>query len=156
MKTQLIPLLAGCAALLPFSGLQAADVAGRTYGGFLPGKVFTLTVTERSSIRTSGISVTKHVAIPDGMPDFNKGQDVKFKIGRYGRLNGPGFSITYRSSKSRVNFYSNNPGGFSSDGEAATVSKNSNNKPIGATLTFYKFRFSGFKPVTNSVSYVLD
>lgn len=142
--------------MLPFTQLQATGIAGETFGGFARGKQFKLIVTERASIRTTGSHVTRHVAVPDGMPDFNKGRIVKFTIGKNGRLIGPGFSITYRSSKSRINYYSNNPSGFSSEGEAATVSKTSRNKPTGATLTFYKFRFSGFKPVTNSVSYVLE
>lgn len=156
MNKLLLPLIVGCGALLPFSHLQAAEIARNTYGGFAVGKQFTLTVTERTSIRTSGSHVTKHAAVPEGMPDFNKGRKVKFTIGNKGKLVGPGFSIIYRSSKSRVNIYSNNPSGITSDGQAATVSKTAKNWPTRATLTFYKFRFSGFRPVMNSVSYVLD
>ena len=156
MKTLIIPLIAGFGTFLSFSELHAAEIAGRTFGGFTRGQQFTLTVTEKISIRTSGSHVTKNVPVPDGMPDFNKGRNVKFTIGKAGRLTGSGFSILFQAGKPRINIYSNNPSGFSSEGEAATVSKNSNAKPTGATLTFYKFRFSGFKPVTNSVSYVLE
>lgn len=152
----LLPLLVGCGALLPFTQLQAIGIGSETFGGFAKGKQFKLTITERVSTSTTGSHVNKHAAVPDGMPDFRKGRIVKFTIGKNGRLNGPGFSITYRSSSSRINYYSINPVGLSSEGDAATVFKTARNKPTGATLTFYKFQFSGFKPVSNSVSYVLE
>jgi hypothetical protein len=79
----LLPLIVGCGALLPFTQLQATGIAGETFGGFARGKQFKLIVTERASIRTTGSHVTRHVAVPDGMPDFNKGRIVKFTIGGF-------------------------------------------------------------------------
>ena len=157
MKTLLLPLIAGCGVLLPLTQLHAAEVAGETFGGFAAGKEFTLTVTERVSIKTVGSHVTRHAAVPNGMPDFHKGRKVNFTIGKKGQLKAVGISIAFQTGKSRINFYSNNPNGFSSQGEAATVTKTvKRDRPTGATLTFYQFRFSGFRPITNSVSYVLE
>lgn len=153
MKTLLLPLLAGCAALLPVNSSQAAGPVGKTYGGFSPGKTFTLTVTERSSVRTKGDDADKDVPVPAGWPDFQEGQKVKFTIGSKGQLTGPGFSITFRDEEGRVNTYSNNPSLSGPEGEAATVVKNRNDKPRRATLTFYKLRFSGLIPITNTVNY---
>lgn len=156
VNTLIIPIVAGLGTILSFSDLHAVEVQARTFGGFTKGQQFTLTVTDKSSIRTSGTHVSKNVPVPEGMPDLAKGSDVTFTIGKGGRLKGPGFSILFESGKPRVNLYSNHPDGFSSEGEAAAVFKNGNGKPTGATLTFYRFRFSGFRPITHSVSYVLE
>lgn len=156
VNTLIIPILAGFGTILSFSDLHAVEVVGRSFGGFTRGQQFTLTVTERVSIRTSGSHVSRNVPVPEGMPDLKKGSDVTFTIGKGGRLKGPGFSILFESGKPRINLYSNNPDGFSSEGEAAAVFKNDNGKATGATLTFYRFRFSGFRPITHSVSYVLE
>ncbi len=156
MKQLLLPALAVCGTLLPFSQLQASGPASKSFGGFPAGKTFTFKVTDKSSIKTRGPKLTRNAAIPDGIPNFSKGQNVKFTIGEKGKLNGPGFSITYRDSRGGANFYSNNPSFSSSKGAAATVEKTSNNKPTEATLTFYKVTFSGFIPVTNTVTYELE
>jgi hypothetical protein len=156
MKTKLHPLIAICATLLPFTQLQAAETLATKFGGFEAGKKFTLTVSKRISVRTSGTKVTKGVPVPAGIPDFRDGDDVNFTIGASGQLKGDEFSIVYRSSRYRTNLYSNNPSGFNSDGQAASVSKSSTGRPISAKLVFYTFRFSGFTPITNTVTYFLD
>lgn len=156
MKTTLHPIIGICATLLPFTQLQAAESHSTKFGGFEAGKKFTLTVSDRTSVRTNGRKVTKGVPVPAGIPDFRVGHDVNFTIGASGQLKGSGFSIVYRTSRSQTNFYSNNPSGFISDGQAASVSKTSTNRPKGARLVFYTFRFSGFTPITNTVTYYLD
>lgn len=150
MKTRLLSLVVG-GTLLPLSQVHA-----KTYGGFPPGKEFMLKVTEKESTRTKGDRVAHDVAIPDSMPDFEIGQTVNFTIGSRGQLTGPGFSIAYEGFRSRLNLYSNNPSFSRPSGQGATVTKSSSGEPTGATLTFYKFRFSGFIPITTTVSYVLD
>ena len=156
MKTTFHPIIAICATLLPFTQLQAAETPPIKFGDFAPGKKFTLTVTKRTTVHTRGTRVTKGVPVPDGMPDFQVGRDVNFTIGAKGQLKGSGFSITYRSSRNRTNFYSNDPTGFTSDGQAASISKTYTHKPTGGRLVFYNFRFSGFTPVTDTVTYLLD
>lgn len=153
MKKHLLPILAGCAALVPLIPSQAD---GQTFGGFAPGKIFRLTVTERSSVRTRWFDTKENVPVPDGIPDFQEGQTVRFKIGLRGQLKGPGFAIRYRRSENRVNFYSNNPTVSSPQGDAARVSKTRSKEPKSATLIFYKLRFSGIVPITNSVRYELE
>lgn len=137
--------------MLPLHPLKA-----ETFGGFDAGKKFALTVTDRKSTKTKGTKVTKNVSIPDGVPNFKEGQKVNFRIGSKGQLIGTDFKITFRREKGDIVFYSNHPTFSKPHGDAATVTKNSNGKPVAATLTFYRFRFSGFIPVTNTVNYVFE
>ena len=152
MKSFLLPALFACGTLLPFTAAQAAE----TFGGFLPGKTFRLTVTERTSTKTKGTVVTKDVAIPDSIPKYAVGEEVRFRIGSNGQLTTSDFSIAYRKEEGLVNFYANKPTLSHPTGRAATVTKNSSDRPLTATLTFYKIRFSGFIPVTYTVNYVLE
>lgn len=156
VKTLLLPILAGCGAILSFSSLQAEESATRNYGGLAPGKQFTLKVTERRSVQTKWAHATRNVPVPDGIPDLRKGRNVEFTIGRFGQLKGPGFSIAFRSRSFSSNVYSNNHDGDSSEGEAAVVRKKPWNKPTWVSLTFYEFKFSGFVPTTNTVTYVME
>lgn len=151
MKNRLLPLLIG-GALLPFGDLSAQE----TYGDFTPGQTFTFTVTEKTVRKTRGTSVRRDVPVPNSIPDFAVGQNVQFTIGGRGQLKGPGFSIAFEGEEGRFNFYSNDPSFDEPNGEAATVRKSSRNRPKSATLTFYKFKFDGFVPVTTVVHYILD
>ncbi len=155
MKKLLFPLLAGFAALVPFTPLQASDDI-KTFGGFPAGKTFTMTVTERSSYRTEGDEGKKNVRIPEGFVKFKKGQRVEFVIGKNGQLKGPGFSIRFQSEEDQVNLYSNNPSLDSPEGESAAVSKTRKDKPTVVRLTFYQLKFSGLTPITNTVTYKLE
>ena len=150
MKHLFLPILLGCAALLPVSRLQAVE----TFGDFKAGQTFTLTVTERHTSRTKGFNVTKNVKVPDGIPDFKVGDPVKFTIGSNGQLKGPGFRITYRSDCGRYNLYANRPTLNTTKGSVATVYKSSTDKPVRAAMSFDRLTFSGIIPVTTSVDYV--
>ncbi|MES2440171.1 MAG: hypothetical protein V4584_13970 [Verrucomicrobiota bacterium] len=154
MNQSLLSILIGCGTLLPLAKLEAAP--GKTYGGFAPGKTFTFTVDEKKSYKTKGVKLTKNAPVTDGVPDFAEGESVKFTIGKKGQLKGPGFSITHRTSEEGENFYSNNPSASSSKGDAARVEKTPKGRPTEATLTFYRISFSGFIPVTNTVTYKLE
>ncbi len=156
MKTNLLPIVISLGTLLPFTMAQAVENPGKLYGGLAPGTTFTLKVTDASTSRTEGENIRKGVPIPNGIPEFKEGQRVKFTIGDAGQLEGAGFSVTYNTREERLNLYSNKPSWKSPNGEAATVSKTSTNKPKGASLTFYKFKFSGFIPVTTTVTYLLE
>lgn len=151
MKHLFLPILLGCAALLPVSRLQAVE----TFGDFKAGQTFTLTVTERHTARTKGFNVTKGVKAPDGVPDLQVGDQVKFTIGSNGQLKGSEFSITYRSDRGRYNLYANRPTFNTTKGSAATVYKSEKNKPVKAAMSFDRLTFSGIIPVTTSVNYVL-
>ena len=151
MKNLLLPILLGCAALLPVSRSQAADT---TFGDFTVGQTFTLTVTERTIIRTKGFSSKEIKTVPDGVPKFEVGDHVKFTIGGEGQLKGAGFKITYRSDRGRYNLYANRPTLLSAKGSAATVYKTLQNKPVRAGMSFDRLTFSGIVPVTTTVDYV--
>ena len=112
-------------------------------------------MTERFTARTKGLKVTKNVAVPDGIPDFSVGENVKFTIGSDGQLKGPGFIITYRTDEGRFNTYADKPTLKKPKGDAATVYKSDKDKPVRAALTFYDFHFSGLIPVVVTVDYVL-
>ncbi len=151
MKNLFLPILLGCAVLLPVSRSQAA---GTTFGDFTPGQTFTLTVTERTIIRTKGFYATKINKVPDGVPSFSVGDHVMFTIGSEGQLKGAGFKITYRSDRGRYNLYANRPTLHSAKGSAATVYKSLTNKPVRAAMSFDRLTFSGIIPVTTTVDYV--
>lgn len=155
MKSSLFPILAACSVLLPVGSLCAAD-STTTYGGFVPGKTFTMTVTNATSIRTKGDDLDRDVPVPDGWPDLKVGQTMTFTIGDKGQLIAPGFSIAYKSEKDRLNLYSNNPSFSSPEGEAAAITKSRTEKPRVVRLTFYKLHFSGFTPVTHTVTYKFE
>lgn len=147
-------MLAACSVLLPVGSLCAAD--STTYGGFVPGKTFTMTVTNATSIRTKGDDLDHDVPVPDGWPDLQVGQTMTFTIGDKGQLTAPGSSITYKSEKDRLNLHSNNPSFRSPEGEAAAITKSRTEKPRVVRLTFYKLHFSGFTPVTHTVTYKFE
>ena len=152
MKKLTLPLILGCLALLPITRTQAADT---TFGDFTAGQTFTLTVTERASVRTKGLRVTRDVGVPNGVPDFAVGDQVKFTIGSNGQLKGPGFIITYRRDGGRVNTYENRPTLNSPKGSGAAVYKSLKDKPVRVALTFDSLSFSGVIPVTTTVDYVM-
>ncbi|MEO7099962.1 MAG: hypothetical protein ABI162_11410 [Luteolibacter sp.] len=156
MKTLLLPILVGCGTLFPLAQSHAAEPATTTYGGFTPGQKFTLTVTDRTSTRTKGSKVTHDAPVPDGIPDYAIGKKLVFTIGEKGQLMRPAYSITFRREEGDVNFYANKPTFSNPSGRAATITKNSSDKAIAGTLTFSRFHFSGFIPVTNTVTYVLE
>ena len=156
MKTLLLPILVGCGTLFPLAQSHAAEPASTTYGGFTPGQRFVLTVTDRTSTKTRGSKVTDGAPVPDGIPDYPIGKKVLFTIGDKGQLTHPGYSIIFRREEGDVNFYANKPTFSKPSGSAATITKNSSEKPIAGTLTFSRFHFSGFVPVTNTVTYVLE
>ena len=152
MKNLFLPILLGCAALLPVSRVQAAE----SFGDFTAGQTFTLTVTERFTARTKGFKTTKNVGVPDGVPDFKVGDAVKFSIGNDGQLKGPGFRIKYRSDRGRYNLYANRPTFETTSGSLATVYKSPKDKPVRAAITFDRLSFSGIIPVTTTVNYEFE
>lgn len=158
MKTQLLSFIALFGALLPLAQVQAGGPASKTFGGFLPGKKFTLTVQSVTSSQSVGKKSKSSVAIPTGIPGFKSGQSVKFTIGKNGELTGPGFSIPLINSSANINSYAKLPNINSLSPNDAGVYKDSTGKPVGSTLIFYKYRLDGFTSsglTINQVSYVL-
>ncbi|GAA5124993.1 hypothetical protein JIN84_13450 [Luteolibacter yonseiensis] len=150
MKTSL-SIVTALGLLLPAATLDAAP-ASKKFGGFSSGQKFTLTVTEKKSVRTKGDDVKKNAAVPKDIPNFSKGENVTFTIGKKGQLKGPGFSIVYRETEDNENFYANT----GSNGEVASVEKGKKGNAKEATLIFYKLSFSGVRPVTHTVKYELE
>ncbi len=153
MKTTLL-LIAASAAWLANSPVQAVEP--KTFGTFHAGDTFSLRVTERSSIRAKGDDAPKAAPVPPGVPNFSKGQKVQFTIGARGQLKGSGFSIKFKGRVGVVNAYVNDPSWSAPEGDAATVVKTEEDAPSHATLTFYRFSFSGFIPVLKTVRYQLE
>lgn len=159
MKKLLVQFIMLSGALLPLSQAQAAGPASKTFGGFSPGKKFTLTVQSFTSSMSVGSKNKFFVSIPTGVPQFRRGQAVKFTIGKKGELTGPGFSIPLLSSSATINSYAKLPNISSLSPNGAGVVKNSAGKPVGSTLIFYKYRINGstINGLTiNQVSYVLN
>ena len=158
MKTLLVQVLVICGSLLPLANAQAGGPASKTFGGFSPGKKFTLIVQSVTSSQSIGTNTKPIVAIPTGIPNFKKGQTVKFTIGTKGQLTGPGFSIPMLASSALINSYAKLPNIGSLSPNGAGVYKNSVGNPVGSTLLFYKYRISGSSVnglTINQVSYIL-
>lgn len=153
MKQLLLHTIACCAVLLPFSQAEA-----KTYGGFSPGKTFTMTVKEKISgqVDITG-KVLKKTPVPAGIPDYRVGQRVKFKIGARGQLTGPdGLSLPFKNDAGTANVYYIQPSRSNPSGDIGQVFKNTKGKPTATALTFFKVKISGFTPVTNTVVYTLE
>ena len=158
MKTLLVQALVLCGALLPLAQAQAGGPASKTFGGFSPGKKFILTVQSMTSSQSIGSKTKAVVPVPTGIPNFKKGQTVKFIIGTRGQLTGPGFSIPFLGTSPLINTYAKLPSIKSLSPNGAGVYKNSLGKPVGSSLVFYKYRIAGSSVnglTINQVSYVL-
>ena len=151
MKKLLFQAIVCCATLLPLAQANA-----KTYGGWLPGKTFTFTVTERITAKTVGAKVTKNVAVPAGIPNFNKGAKVKFTIGAKGQLTATGMSLPFKTDAGTANAYATLPTASNPQANVGQVYKNSANKPLGVSLSFFKVTISGFTPSTTTVVYTLE
>jgi hypothetical protein len=150
MKHLLLQSIACCAALLPFSQAEA-----RTYGGFAPGKTFTLTVTEKVTKKFVLSDVTKNVAVPGGIPNFEVGQAVTFTIGPKGQLTAEGMSIPFEEAVANLNEYWIPPTWDNPSGDLGQVTKNWRNQPRKVFLSFGKLKFVGLTPTTFLVTYTL-
>lgn len=156
MRTLILKTLVCGAALLPFSQAHAAGPAGKLFGGFAPGKTFTFKVTERVSGKVEGTKVTKNVPVPAGIPDYKKGQKVKFTIGKKGELTAPGLSLPFKSDAGTANAYATLPTASNPRANVGQVFKTTANKPVSAALTFFKVSIKGFTATTNTVVYTLE
>ena len=153
MKQLLLQTIACCAVLLPLSKADA-----KTFGGFKAGKTFTMTVEEKISgqVDLTG-RVLKKTPVPAGIPDYKKGQKVKFKIGKKGQLTGPdGLSLPFKQDAGTANVYFIPPSRTNPSGDIGQVYKNSAGKPTATALTFFKVKISGFVPTTYTVVYTLE
>lgn len=145
--------------LLPLAQAQAGGPASKTFGGFSAGKKFTLTVQSYTSSQSVGTKNKLFVPIPTGIPNFKKGQAVKFTIGTKGQLIAAGFSMPILSTSATINSYAKLPNLSSLSPNGAGVYKNGTGTPVGSTLIFYKYRIDGATVnglTINQVSYVLN
>jgi len=152
MKKQLLKAVAVCALLLP---LNQADA--KTFGTFKPKMTFTLKVTEKISgeVDLSG-KVIKPGTVK-GVPSYKKGEKIKFKIGNKGQLTGPdGLSLPFKQDAGTANVYYIPPSRDNPSGDIGQVYKNTKNKPIAASLTFFKVTINNFVPKTQTVVYTLE
>lgn len=88
MKNLLLKTITLCALMIPLARSEAA-----TPGGLKPGTSFKLTVTTRSSTKTGTSGTDTHARVPSGIPNFKKGQQVKFTVGANGQLKADAMSI---------------------------------------------------------------
>ncbi len=154
MKTITSILMTAGIALLPIT-----QAAAKTFGGFAPGKTFTLTVKQVNSTQTIGYKAPKVVPIPPGIPKFKIGDKVKFEIARNGQLKGPDFLLPYVSSTASINTYSIQPSLNLLSPNGGIVTKNSKNQATGCALDFYKYRIPGTtinSLTVNQVTYILE
>ena len=153
MKKLLLQLIVCATALLPFTQAQAAGA--KRYGDFLPGKTFSLKVTNVTSAKASVTGGTVKSPIPSGIPKFKKGQKVTFTIGAKGELKGPGFSTTFSTGSITSNSYVDKQSGNTLP-DQAIVFKNFKKQPEGVNLTFNKVNISGFSSTVHLVNYTFE
>lgn len=152
MKQLLLKTIACAAVLLPFSQAEA-----KTYGGFKPGKEFTFTVKEKISVKKGLTGAATKTAVPSSVPNYNKGQKIKFKIGPKGQLTGPkNLSIPFKDDGGTANVYNYYKTGKNPMTNTGTVYKNLKNKPHGVALFFVRTSGSGFSMKTTTVTYTLE
>ena len=132
-----------CGAILPFSQAHAIEPVVATFGGFSPGKKFTLTVQQVTSSQSVGTRTKPKAPIPPGIPLFRKGQKITFVVGKKGELQGPQFTIPFISASTNINSYAKLPNSRSPSPNIASVGKSPTGKPIGAALVFYLYRITG-------------
>lgn len=155
MNTTFLKLLVCTASLLPLSQARAGGPVGKSFGGFAAGSKYTLTVTKVESTKLE-MFVSKKCPVPAGVPNFKKGQKVKFTVGKKGEWTGPGINLSYVSNDGPSNNYVDRKSkNFNAD--EADVYKDTANKAVGAKLFLYKEVHGGLGsiPVVYTVTYVL-
>lgn len=84
--------------------------------------------------------------MPAGIPNYEVGQKIKFKIGARGQLTGPdSLSLPFKNDGGTANVYYIQPS-RSNPSDIGKVFKNANGKPTASALTFFKVKISGFTP----------
>ncbi len=153
MKNLLIALFVTCGVLAPVAA-QAAPASQlsrstKKYGGFKPGMTFKLRVTDRDVDRIAG-------SVPGEIPDFKKGDVIKFTIGKKGQLMGrDGIWIKFDDGSKKGNDYvryGSNPSKLTS---IAYIDKNGAGEPVKGTMRFTITDFSNFFPLKYQVTYKL-
>lgn len=84
---------------------HAAGPAGKRFGGMAPQQTFTFEVEDRQSFETRGETTVQTFRVPKGIPKFDVGQRVKFRIGDKGELKGPGFTLRLEQGNRDYNQY---------------------------------------------------
>ena len=154
IKSLLIHTIAA-ALLLP---ILSTTASAKKYGGFKTGYTFTLRVKKVSSVEATGIpgsGTTKKVEIPDGLPKFRKGQKVRFKIGRRGKLVFKGAKIPFREDAGYSNLYRRAEPMSVAATDDGQVIKTKKNKAEAVFLNFTRLSGGPGKTVTYSLSYTL-
>ena len=141
-----------CAAILPFSQVQAAKM----FGGFEAGQTFRLVVKERTSVKRVGFSGAEtNVGIPSNVPNFVVGQSVKFSIGKKGQLKVAGLVLRLENATYGSNDYLIPPSANRKI-RTATIEKDFSRNAIGGTLIFVNVAYAGLNTTTTTVTYTFD
>lgn len=143
MKKLLLQMIVCGAALLPLSQVHAA-----TYGGYAPGKKFTLTVKVKEAASLTLGGRPKKVPVPAGVPDFKVGQKVVFTIGAKGQLTAKGLSLPFKQDAGNANVYYINPSRTHPQGDIAQIFKSETGKPLEGALTFFRVKPTSFTTTT--------
>jgi len=155
MKKLFVCALALLATLVP---LQLADAAPRpapVFGGWSPGKTFTLRVTDVASYTNQG-GTNIAVPIPKGAPVFTLGQQVTFKIGKKGELIAPGMKIAFSADGGSANVYVGKPKRGAAPPAASVFKSISTGEPLNANLDFVVVKIQNRIPSLTWVSYKLN
>lgn len=158
MKQLLTKIIACAAILLPVTAGATTyePFRAKTYGGWEPGKTFEFKIASRTIAKGSldGVKTSK---VPPGIPNFKKGDKIKFVIGKKGQLTVPKkFSLPFKADAGSANEYFIAPSQDRPQGDVGQIFKNSKDKPLGGFLTFSKFVLDGFNTTTYLVNYSFE
>ena len=113
-------------------------------------------VTEKITAKIIGTKVVKNVPVPAGVPNYKKGQKVKFTIGAKGQLIAPGLSIPFKEDGGTVNVYNKVVTTGAPKSDTGEVFKTSTNKPINVALMFNRTTVSMTGATVTTVTYTLE
>lgn len=155
MKKLFVRALALLAAVAPLHLAEAAPRPAPVFGGWPPGKTFTLRVTDVSSYTNQG-GTNVAVPIPKGAPVFTLGQQVTFKIGKKGELTAPGMKIAFAADGGSANVYVGKPKRGAAPPAASVFKSLTSGEPLNANLDFVVVKIQNRIPSLTWVSYKLN
>lgn len=152
MKILLVRALALLAAIVPLHLAEAAPKPPPVFGGWSPGKTFTMRVTDVSSYTNQGGSNVA-VPVPKGAPVFTLGQEVTFKIGKKGELTAPGVKIAFSADGGSANVYVGKPKRIGAPPAASVFKSTVTGEPLNVNMDFVVVKLVNRIPSITWVSY---
>jgi hypothetical protein len=152
MKKLLVRALALLATLVPLQLAVAAPNPPPVFGGWSPGKTFTMRVTDASSYTNQG-GGNVAVPVPKGAPVFTLGEEVTFTIGKKGELIAPGVKIAFSVDGGSANVYVGKAKKIGAPPTASVFKSNVTGEPLSVNMDFVIVKIKNRIPTITWVNY---